>query len=208
MTVCWEEGQFTNYGTAKGQLEAGIEYWETWLVNNNITSEITFRTGTSSNPCSLSTDRVVVSVDNNLPSSVPGEASASGYFAMNPSFLAAASQSLMNWVGAHEMGHVLGFGLHSNQNCASSTVMVATYPGSFSLGGALCADLFGLTDLYHYDNAYPDEEHEPADGTDPFYEDCYIIWNVTVAFWYDSNGNYHEEIIWWDYGGWTCTPPI
>jgi hypothetical protein len=209
ISVCFKEGEFDNYQTTVGQLQAGIEYWKDWLINKNITSDVTFRMGTSANPCDQGgTDRVLVKLNSALPPSAPGQAGADGTFDFNPSFLTGYSESLINWVGAHEMGHVLGFGPHAAQSCADQTVMVGTYPGSFSLGAVLCADLVGLSDLYDGQSTAGGEEPEPADGTDAAYEDCFYIYNVTYLYWWDSNGNYHEVAIWAEYVGWICNPPI
>ena len=207
ISVCFVEGDFANNGDDVIAISAGIDYWTPWLTANNVVQQVTYRWGTSGDPCSYSTDRVVVSTNSSLGNAI-GQASAMGNIEINPAHF--GNTQYMNWAGAHEMGHVLGFHHDPAQVCNAFTVMTAAIDAGFSLGALGCADHMGLTELIYGSTEYTGgDEYFRHDGSDPFYEDCYEIWNATYLYWYDSSGNYHEvQIDSYDTGRWTCDPPI
>jgi len=210
LDVCVDSNQNASMSVDEVQwIEQGIEnYWGGWFHANGINISFSFRDAPDEG-CGA-TD-VKVFVDSSLSgSNVVAHASPTFGIGINPSFLDeyAEDPDFWHWDGAHEMGHVLGWDHNTDQDCAVDfTIMVHEHPnGAVLPSGVPCGDGLAFTHYYITGNNH----YTYDDGWDNsiHYEDCWDHYSVTVKYWYDSDGFYHEEIVSRDWIDWTCTPPF
>jgi hypothetical protein len=189
-----------------------LSYVGTWLQNNSVSVSFAFRTDTSNN-CDGA--QVKIFPDSTATGTVIAQASPTYGIGVNPAYISgsASNTDLWKWNGPHEMMHVLGFG-HTDQNCdgtsngtgVSYSIMAPGYTGLALPSSTACGDEAGLTNAYSsgsYGNSYSDYEYPYSQD----HEDCFDIYEVWTAWWYDDGGNYHDQLVSETYVGWTCNPP-
>jgi hypothetical protein len=204
----WEQGAAIS-SSQVSWLEQGISsYWGSWLASNNINISFNFEVPADEPGTCADPPDVTVFVDGNLSgSNTIAQASPTYGIGINPDFLADYSDNsnFWNWDGAHEMGHVLGFD-HTSEDCAQTySVMVPVHDDSFILpSGTACGDAGALTQFFLGSNQYDGDDYSSSTN----YEDCWDHYVVTVEYWYDSDGFYHERVVSEVYVDWTCVPPF
>ncbi len=178
-----------------------------WMVANDVDLSFNFRHGSSEQDCQ---DADVKIFEQSLPGGVVAEAGPTHGIGVNPALLQGSNGgAFWQWVGHHEMMHVLGFGPHVPSNCASLSVMTELYPGSYNFGGSIgigCGDGMALTNKYMGGTVYTEPDLVLTNSEE--YEDCFDIWRVHVTYWVNHLGQVLSVSVWYELVDWTCDPQV
>ena len=204
LDVCFQYQTFSP--DQRTWIEQGVDLIEEWLGNNSVGISFSFRIGTSETSCDNAD--VKVRAEPNISSGGQGGPSYGIGFAPNTLASSSCDANCWKWLGAHEMMHVLGLD-HTDQDCATSSsvfsIMVPVFAGQTFPTSMPCGDARFLTDRYRTGSSGGDD-YTTEWSQD--YEDCWDIYHVFWVYWYDEEGQYHEQIVASYYVDWTCEPPI
>ena len=210
LDVCFETGGGeTIPWTPESYMQSGINsYMGNWFQGNEVPIAFSYRESSDEGGCQGADVRI--RVDPNLAgTSTAGQGSPTYGITINPDRLTDDYDSLAH-LAAHEMMHVLGFD-HVPQNCENGySIMPRYYNGTAWPPGLLCGDASRMSMAYLSTSGGYDGQDQwvPSGNPDASYEDCWDVYGVYVAQWYDAEGDLREEETYY-LRFWSCdTPPI
>lgn len=206
LDACFVEGDFANSPNTMIYMQNGIDlYMGQWLdVNAGITLQ--FRVAAD---CS---DAHIKIYAGPATMTAIAEASPSSGILVNPNQLTGTyntDQDRWQYVGAHEMLHVMGVSGNVGVDCIFQSIMapyVTSLPQNFPTE-PLCSDLLALSAIF-----VPDSQGESFDvqtgNCDCPDSQCFHVWRIITHYMVDDDNQY------WYIGtsvvdeGETCAPPI